>query len=234
VTKVSDFEFDERVAEVFDNMVQRSVPFYRETQRMAVELAGFHLADGGVVYDVGCATGTTLAGIAEAVDPDAGVRYVGIEPSAAMRDKARERMASIDTQCRLELWGEGIEELDALPGAQVIAMLYTLQFVRPVQRQAVARMLCRELAPGGCLLLAEKILADDQDARRLFIDRYHAMKRRSGYSDTEIEKKREALENVLVPFTNSENVELLRDAGFGSVEVAFRWYNFALYYAIKR
>jgi tRNA (cmo5U34)-methyltransferase len=52
------------------------------------------------------------------------------------------------------------------------------------------------------------------------------MKRRHHYSELEISQKREALENVLIPYKLSENITLLRDAGFEHCEVFFKWYNF--------
>ena len=53
------FTFDQQVAEVFDDMVARSIPFYDEQQRMVVELAKRVFVRGSTVYDVGCSTGTT-------------------------------------------------------------------------------------------------------------------------------------------------------------------------------
>jgi tRNA (cmo5U34)-methyltransferase len=59
------------------------------------------------------------------------------------------------------------------------------------------------------------------------------MKRRNGYSELEISQKREALENVLIPYRMEENRELLLEGGFRSVEEFFRWYNFVAFAAIK-
>jgi tRNA (cmo5U34)-methyltransferase len=49
----------------------------------------------------------------------------------------------------------------------------------------------------------------------------------------EIAQKREALENVLIPYRIEENIDLLRNAGFRSVESFFRWYNFCGILATK-
>jgi tRNA (cmo5U34)-methyltransferase len=231
--KPQEFVFDEKVAGVFDDMLNRSVPFYAEVQRMVVELALHLVDDDGVVYDVGSSTGTTLIGIASALGPESRVRFRGLEPSEAMRERCARKLASLDRPERIEVLPDTIESMSELPDARVVCMLYTLQFVRPIHRRRVLEMVHRSLRPGGCLLLAEKILAGEPALRRLYIELYHDYKRRSGYTNTEIARKREALENVLVPFSSEENVQLLREVGFGLVEPAFRWYNFALYLAIK-
>jgi tRNA (cmo5U34)-methyltransferase len=228
-----DFVFDEHVASVFDDMLARSVPLYPEVQRMAVELAARFLGEGSTVYDVGCSTGTTLLGIAETVSPGTKIRLIGIEPSAGMREQAAKKLAPAGVVHAVELWPLPVEEYERLPDAQVIVMLYTLQFLRPMMRAQVMRSMYQSLQPGGCLIFAEKILASDPAFRRVFIDLYHGYKSRNGYSETEIARKREALENVLIPFTDEENQAMLREAGFYQRERLFQWYNFAAYIAVK-
>ena len=59
-SKPSDFKFSSKVAGVFDDMVNRSVPYYEEIQRMIAELAADHVAENSKIYDLGCSTGTTM------------------------------------------------------------------------------------------------------------------------------------------------------------------------------
>ncbi|MGH3774793.1 MAG: carboxy-S-adenosyl-L-methionine synthase CmoA [Pseudonocardiaceae bacterium] len=231
--RAQDFIFDHAVAEVFDDMLDRSIPFYSEVQRMVVELSAHFLSDGGTVYDIGCSTGNTLIGLMDIVPPANAVKFVGIEPSSAMREKLAEKLAGSGHAHRVKLWSEPIEKFNKLPGARVVILLYTLQFVRPLHRNAVLRMCYESLSPGGCLLIAEKILADTSVLTRLYIALYHEHKVRSGYNATEIAKKRESLENILVPYRDSENRQMLHNAGFDLVDQVFRWYNFSAYLAVK-
>ena len=57
---IADFRFGADVAQVFDDMLSRSVPFYGEIQRMIAELALDIVEPGSNVYDLGCSTGTTM------------------------------------------------------------------------------------------------------------------------------------------------------------------------------
>lgn len=227
VSKVEDFVFDDKVAKVFDDMIRRSVPFYDEVQRMVVEIAANFMSRDGVHYDIGCSTGTTIANLIRLVPDDIPIRCVGIEPSHAMVERARQKLEFAADY--VDIIESDVQRFDGLKNAQVITMLYTLQFIRPIDRLDVLKKIRKALLPGGVFILAEKVLADTHFARRLYIDLYHKYKRRQGYSDTEISKKREALENVLIPCANEENMTLLRQAGFDEVEQAFRWYNFGLY-----
>jgi tRNA (cmo5U34)-methyltransferase len=112
-------------------------------------------------------------------------------------------------------------------------MILTLQFVRPLNREVLVKQLYDGLNAGGVLLLVEKLTSEHTMFNRLFIQHYYAFKKRNGYSEMEIANKREALENVLIPYRMDENFGLLKKVGFGHVEVFFRWYNFCAMIAIK-
>jgi tRNA (cmo5U34)-methyltransferase len=49
----------------------------------------------------------------------------------------------------------------------------------------------------------------------------------------EIAKKRDALENVLIPLKLSQTSALIREAGFTDVDIFFKWNNFAGLIALK-
>lgn len=228
---IGDFSFNATVASVFDDMVSRSVPFYDEMQRMTCELARDFARPNTNLYDIGCSTATTLLALDEVVDP--AVKFIGVDNSADMLAKAREKMERTGTGRSIDFRTADLHQGLYLENASVITMLLTLQFVRPLYRERVMKMLFDGLNEQGCLLIIEKLTSEDTIFNRLFIDHYYDFKRRNGYSDTEIAKKREALENVLIPYRLEENVELLKNAGFRKVESFFRWYNFCGIIAVK-
>ncbi|MEO7962980.1 MAG: carboxy-S-adenosyl-L-methionine synthase CmoA, partial [Gemmatimonadaceae bacterium] len=227
----SDFRFDRRTAKVFDDMVGRSVPFYDEIQRMSVELAGDFAISGSNLYDIGCSTGTTLLQLEDVVDPS--VRFVGIDNSAEMLDTARAKLDAYPTKRDRRLVCKDIHEQLEIEDASVVIMTLTLQFVRPLHRERIVQQIADGLRPQGALILVEKLTESDTLFNRLFIKYYYDLKRRRGYSDLEISQKREALENVLIPYRLEENEELLRKCGFSRVNVWFRWYNFCGIIAVK-
>jgi tRNA (cmo5U34)-methyltransferase len=232
VQRASGFQFDETVANVFDDMLERSVPFYREAQRMTVELARNFAQPGSSVADLGWSTGTTMALLCQAL-PDPQVRMVGFDLSEAMLDKCRENLGRLGLMERCQLRQQDLHQEFDLSDASVVIMNYTLQFIRPLYRDTLIRNIFQALRPGGCLLLSEKILSPDPVLNSLYIDLYYEFKRKNGYSELEIAQKREALENVLVPYRIQENLDLLQRNGFAAADLFFRWYNFASFIALK-
>ncbi len=227
----SDFVFDDRTARVFDDMVNRSVPLYGEIQRMLGEMAADFATPGSNLFDLGCATATSLIQLDPVVDP--GVRFVGVDNSREMLDKAREKLTRHGMQRQWDLQLADLHREQVVENASVVIMNLTLQFIRPLYRERVARNIYEGLEEQGALLLVEKLTIGDSLFNRLFINYYYEMKRRNGYSEVEIATKREALENVLIPYRPEENRELLASAGFSHIEEFFRWYNFSGIIAVK-
>ncbi len=232
IEKASDFKFGANVAKVFDDMVNRSVPFYGEMQRMIAELAADHAREETFVYDLGCSTGTTMIGMNTSVDQN--IRFIGIDDSQEMLDKCKSKLMELGFSRPYELRCEDLGQSVRIENASVVVLCLTLQFVRPIYRERLLRDIYNGLNPGGVLILVEKILAEESNFNRDFIKYYYNYKRRNNYSELEISQKREALENVLVPYKLSENINLLRDQGFGHCEVFFKWFNFAGLVAVKK
>lgn len=226
-----DFVFNERVVEVFDDMLDRSVPFYREVIAASARLLDIFLHTDDTVYDLGCSTGTTLLEFCRLLQ-DKGLKFVGIDTSGPMLEKARLKAELYSKQDSISFLEEDITAMHH-PEAGAFILNYTLQFIRPLQREAFLRRLYASLRPGGILLLSEKIISHDRRLNREFIDIYHQFKKSRGYSELEIARKREALENVLIPFSIDENRTMLKNIGFSTVETYFQWFNFASFVAVK-
>jgi len=230
-TVPDDFDFNERVVEVFDDMLDRSVPFYQNVIKDTAKLLHTLLESGDTVCDLGCSTGTTLLHLAGEL-PDQELSFIGVDSSPAMLEKARIKAGFYARRQQIEFRQSDINELD-MPGTGAFLCNYTLQFIRPAQRPALAARLFANLRPGGVLILSEKTVLPDNSLNRRFIDIYHRFKRDQGYSELEISRKREALENILIPFSIEENFTLLEQAGFEPVTTFFQWFNFSSIVALK-
>ncbi|OGL47547.1 MAG: carboxy-S-adenosyl-L-methionine synthase CmoA [Candidatus Schekmanbacteria bacterium RBG_16_38_10] len=229
--RVSDFNFGKETAEVFDDMLDRSIPLYRELQKMIGEVASEFAVDGTNVYDLGCSTGITINNLYNAIDKD--VKYIGVDYSQAMLDKCRERFEKIKFSKEYKLICADLNQGVSINNASVVVLNLTLQFVRPLYRDILIRDIYTGLNQQGCFIIVEKVLGNDSTFNRLFIKFYYDMKKKNGYSETEISQKREALENVLIPYRFDENKDLLIRNGFSSLDIFYKWYNFCGLIAIK-
>lgn len=228
--KISPFSFNAEVAEVFDDMVTRSVPLYRENQELTVELLSQMLTKGETVYDLGCSTGSVLHLIASHLKY-LDLNLIGLDESAPMVEKARLKMKAFGHK-NITIDEADITQSMLLPSGAVV-MNYTLQFLPLEARLPLLKKIYQALRPGGALILAEKILAETPEMQSLMTEIYYAFKGQNGYSELEIAQKREALENVLIPLTPKDQMKLLAEAGFKNSEIILRWGPFATFLAIK-
>ena len=222
------FEFDQEVAAVFDDMLLRSVPFYKESQKITEFFALKKLQEGGVMYDLGCSTATLLLSIHRKLNSPA--KLIGIDNSEAMLEQARKKC---------EAYGADVEVVygDILSydyeDADLFVSNYTLQFVRPLVREELVKKIAHSLKSEGVFLFSEKVISHHPKLNKDLIECYYDFKKEQGYSEYEIMQKREALENVLVPYSEEENIKMAKSCGFSHCEVVFRWANFATFIAIK-
>ncbi len=225
----SDFQFNREVANIFDDMLNRSIPFYREVIESIGEILSKTMPEKPVIYDLGCSTGNTLIYLASVLK-EKKPKLIGIDNSPDMVEKAKEKAKAYNKE--IEFIVSDIEKM-SIKNADAVIMNYTLQFVRPLKRQAITEKIYKSLNKNGIFILSEKVVFEHPKLNRDFVDIYYNFKKKQGYSELEIAKKREALENVLIPFTIKENIELLKNSGFSYITTFFQWINFASFLAIK-
>ena len=222
------FEFDEEVASVFDDMIARSVPFYKEVMDLVVKLAVKNSEEGSIIYDLGCSTGSTLIEIFAKSDKK--LKLIGIDNSEAMIQRAKRKAKAYSAD--IEFVVGDILECE-YKKADIFISNYTFQFIRPLKRDKLVKKIYDSLKDDGILIFSEKVISEDKILNKQLIDIYFEFKRKQGYSEFEIMQKREALENVLVPYSVKENEEMIKSAGFRYFETIFRWANFATFFARK-
>lgn len=229
--KPEDFKFGANVVSVFDDMVTRSVPFYLEMQRMITEIATDFAVPATNVYDLGCSTGTTLINLDRVLPLT--VNFIGIDDSNEMLQKCKSNFEAEGIKRTYDLQQADLNEGVKIKNASVVILCLTLQFIRPLYREKLIEEIYNQMNENGCLILIEKVLGEDSLFNRQFIKYYYDYKRRNHYNEMEIAQKREALENVLIPYKLMENRELLLNKGFRYVETFFKWYNFCGMVAVK-
>ena len=228
--KVADFVFDDSVANVFDDMINRSVPGYRTVVGITGIIAEHFYQDHSVCYDLGCSLGATTLAMAQRI-PNQG-KIIGVDNSQAMIERCRENIEKVNPPQEITLCCDDILNIE-INSASVVTLNYTLQFIAQEKRLSLLQDIYRGMLPGGVLLLSEKITLNNETDDNLFIELHHDYKRANGYSDLEISQKRSALENVLIRDSLTTHQTRLEQAGFSRIQTWFQCFNFVSLLAIK-
>ncbi|CAM4023589.1 carboxy-S-adenosyl-L-methionine synthase CmoA [Campylobacter armoricus] len=221
------FEFDKSVASVFDDMVSRSVPFYTQNLKLIVELISHFTAQNAKICDLGCSTASLLLALYEKRND---FILSGVDEASAMLEIAKNKCKAFGA--KIDFYQENLDDFCFFKNDVFIAT-YTLQFIRPPKRQELVDKIYQNLNENGMFVLSEKILYEDVKIAKKMIQIYEQYKLDQGYSKLEIATKRQALENILIPYTQSENIAMLQKAGFSKIESVFKWINFETFVAFK-
>ena len=232
LNEIIDFDFDEKVAEVFPDMIQRSVPGYGTMISNIGILAAKYAQPNSCCYDLGCSLGAVSLSMRQRINQP-GCKVIAVDNSEAMIERGLELLAS-DSSSRVpvEMVCADIQDI-AIADASVVVLNFTLQFIPLDDRLALITRIHKGLKPGGALILSEKMAFDDQIKQDFHTEAHHDFKRANGYSNLEISQKRTALERVMIPESLNCHKRRLQEAGFPMSEVWFQCFNFASMAAIK-
>lgn len=219
------WKFDSEVTEVFDEMLERSIPDYLGMRRNTTELALRFAQPGTSIVDLGCSRGTGLRPIIDKLGK--ANSYIGVEVSEPMIEVAKVKIPEAEIV--------NLDLRDEYPKARasVTLSILTLQFVPIEYRQKIISSVYKNTVEGGVFLFVEKILGSDSYADELLVNTYLDRKGENGYTQEQIIAKRRSLEGVLVPVTNDWNEDLLNRAGFKHVDCYWRHLNFAAWVGVK-
>ncbi|MDU3718113.1 MAG: carboxy-S-adenosyl-L-methionine synthase CmoA [Klebsiella michiganensis] len=213
IASLGDWTFDERVAEVFPDMIQRSVPGYSNIISMIGMLAERFVQPDTQVYDLGCSLGAATLSVRRNI---AHARHIDAY-------KAPTPVEVIEGDIRHV----------TIENASMVVLNFTIQFLEPGERQAILDKVYQGLNPGGALVLSEKFSFEDDNVGELLFNMHHDFKRANGYSELEISQKRSMLENVMLTDSVETHKARLRKAGFEHAELWFQCFNFGSLIAVK-
>lgn len=229
------FRFDDRVARVFPDMLQRSIPGYAASIEAIGSLASRYVRAGTNCYDLGCSLGAATIAMRQGIQ-EPGCRIVAVDSAPAMIERAKEVVATdinppaLMTDVDFVL-GD-VREIE-IANASMVVLNYTLQFLPPEDRDVMLQHVCEGLNAGGLLVLSEKVVDENPEMEKLLVELHHEHKRRNDYSALEISRKRAALENVLIPETVATHRARLKKAGFSHSAVWLRYFNFVSIIALR-
>jgi len=225
---IVDFNFNTEVAQVFADMVKRSVPGYGTVIALTGVIARHYAQAGSLLYDLGCSLGASSLVMQHHLE-QTDCQIIAVDNSEAMLDKLRLNIRHADNILPVCADIRDIE----IKNASVVVLNYTLQFLPVNQRRELIEKIYHGLLPGGVLVLSEKVLFDNSNKQELFVNLHHDFKKANGYSDLEVSQKRSALENTLITESVSTHRQRLLDAGFSTAETWFQCLNFCSFLAEK-
>ena len=216
------FSFNEEVAEVFEDMIERSVPGYKTSQSIITLYAKNFYREDTNCYDIGCSLGASSFSILQGANR---AKIIAIDKSAAMIDECERIFKNYENANSLIFLNEDIMESD-LQNASVVVVNYLIQFLGLDERDILFKKIFNALIPNGILILSEKVHYENKFENQRIINTHHLFKSANGYSDLEISGKRDSLEGILKTEHEEDHILRARKVGFTKVEKILSNLNF--------
>lgn len=227
---ISPFVFNHQVAQVFDDMIARSVPGYALCHEVLSLITNRYAQPGSLLFDLGCSSGTSTKVLAD-FSPTT-CKVISVDNSQPMIDRCQITLRNFIENDRVALSCQDISDTD-LTGASIIVLNYTLQFLPLEIRDQLMARIYQSLLPGGIVFIAEKVTNPELDPQQAINDLHLDFKRQQGYSELEIAQKRSALEAVLIPETEFAHHQRLAQCGFEIPQTLTRALNFIAFMGQK-
>ncbi|MGB0835588.1 MAG: carboxy-S-adenosyl-L-methionine synthase CmoA [Psychrobium sp.] len=229
--KLGDFQFDQQVAQVFPDMIKRSVPGYSNIITAIGMLAKRFAQPNSNLYDLGCSLGAATLEMRRHVTASR-CKIVAVDNSQAMIERCLLQVNAFKSETDVNVVCDDIQNID-INNASVVVLNFTLQFIKPDERQAIIDKIYSGLREGGILIISEKLRFENDTVNELLTDLHHDFKRANGYSELEISQKRNAIEHVMLTDTFDIHQQRFANAGFSTSELWFQCFNFSSMIAIK-
>lgn len=229
--EVKDFVFDDNVAEVFPDMIKRSVPGYQTMISTIGHLAHEYAQDNSQIYDLGCSLGAATLSIRRKLTAK-NCTIIAVDNSQAMVNRCQQHLNNYKSEIKTQVLCDDIMNID-IQDASIVVLNFTLQFISPSQRDTLIKNIYQGMKPGGILIISEKLVFEQANIQSVIDELHLDFKRAQGYSELEISQKRASIENVLIPDTLEQHYKRFEQAGFDKMSQWYQCFNFSSLIAIK-
>jgi tRNA (cmo5U34)-methyltransferase len=227
----ANWNFKGDVARNFVSHVSKSVPYYFDGHKLVCSISDFFIKKDSLIYELGCSTGELILKLSKynKLKPDS--KFIGIDIEKDMIKVAEEKKKELKID-NVNFFVDDIVQYE-LESTDMIIAYYTVQFIRPSEKQRLIDKIFNALKWGGAFLMFEKVRANDARFQDMMTSIYHDYKLEQGYTPEEIITKSRSLKGILEPFSTQGNIDLLKRAGFVDILTVFKYVCFEGFLAIK-
>ena len=226
---IGGFSFGGDTPKYFDEHITKSVPLYNQGHDIITKLSSFFLEENSTFYDLGCSTGTLIKKI-DAYNPSLKLSIIGIDLQKKMILRAKKK--NLKNYNKVNFKCLDISKIK-FKKSDLITSYYTIQFLKPKNRQVLFNKVYKSLNWGGGFIFFEKVRAPDARFQDMMNQIYQEYKIDNGINEKQVINKSLSLRNVLEPYSSEENKKYLKRAGFKDFMTIMKSHSFEGFLAIK-
>lgn len=210
-------KFDFKTIKDFDNHISSSITGYEILHSLIINISSFFIKQNTVPIDLGCTSGKLI----QVIENEYNCKCIGYD----ITDK--QFINGLDLRL------QDISNIDfKIPETNLIYSVFTLQFIDYKKRLDILRKVYNSLYKNGAFIFCEKEICSNGIVQEVFTFSNYQNKRKV-FSSDEILNKEVDLRKLMNSLESSENIQLLKKAGFKTIEPFFQSLNFKGYLCKK-
>jgi len=216
----------------YDEKVRKVIPYYEVFHSETIDLIKTLKPDVKTWLDTGCGTGYLAR---EAIKHFPDTLFILADPSDGMLQEAKKCLGDIFPE-QIQFVDSAVsedlpEKLSVQP--EVITAIMCHHYLKPEKRQATVQRCFDLLAPEGVYITFENIRPSSQKGIEACLDRWKRFQMSQGRSQATVENHLKRFDTEYFPITIVEHLGLLKETGFGNVNLFWHSCVQAGFYAIK-
>jgi tRNA (cmo5U34)-methyltransferase len=210
----------------YDDNVQKTIPRYTDFHDEALSLVKVINNYPSVWLDTGCGTGSLIA---EAAGIFENSHFVAADPSEAMLEISKEKLAGLN----VEYLQIGSESLSFANRFDAVTAIMAHHYLSAELRKQATEKCFAALKLGGVYVTFETIKPFSERGTQIGMERWRLHQLANGKPSSEADKHLARYGVELLPISIIEHVNLLKTTGFSVVEILWASGLQAGFYAIK-
>lgn len=200
-------------AESYDRNILNTIPYYDEVYDQISDIVSVCFLDEAVSWlDVGCGTGK----MAETAFEQCSVKkMICIDNSSAMLEEARQKI----NFSNVEFLKLPVEEINYNLQFDVVTSILVNHYMIYEERVAAVRNCYNALKERGIFITFENFAPSDETMKKLYLKRWERYQSSRGKSIKECKRHLSRYNTEYFPIKIQEQIKILRECGFISIEI---------------
>lgn len=222
---VKDLGFD---SSIYNQKIGKTIPYYAEIQKQAVSLVNTLGMKNISWLDVGCGTGN----MAKLAIRQCDVKTMCLaEPSEDMLSYAIKESASWNVA--VQSVQSSTQELVFQEQFDVVTAIQAHHYLKKEQKKQAVAACYQALKPGGVFITCENTAAMTETGKEIALNRWKNYQVTSGKTKEDAQANIDRYGKLYFPITVFEQLAILKECGFQTVELLWYSYSQAEIYGLK-
>ncbi len=220
-------EHFEKEAAVFDKFFFKVMPHYEEMTQGLANALPFTKNEKLKIIDLGCGTGNLSRKIIKAY-PNAQITCIDMAENMLKMAKVK-----LGANSNVKFWLGDVRNFDYAKKYDAIVASMVLHHVEGKEKPKLYHKIYNSLIKGGSFFNIDIFVSANSHLQKMYMDKWKTFMKANGLAVHKTNDMIKRHEREDRPVVFKDEIAIMHQVGFKNIDIVLKYYNFALYGAIK-